>query len=228
MGKRVAVLSALLALLATFLLVQPAGAQEDDPCANPPPGAILGTAGNDVLRGTPGRMSSSPGRQRRHPGSGRRRPDLRRARQRQGRHRRSRRGGRRRRRGPGRSRRRRRQRRPRGRLPALAQGNDTGIGGPGDDFIIGGFGADILLGGFGADGLFGGQDSDLLNGGAGDDLLVGDIPNMASEDGLPPTVDPTEHVDVCIGAGGTDQAFTCEREVAIWPPVASRLSPRPG
>ena len=24
---------------------------------------------------------------------------------------------------------------------------------------------------------------------------VGDIPNMASEDGLPPTVDPTEHID---------------------------------
>jgi RTX calcium-binding nonapeptide repeat (4 copies) len=85
-----------------------------------------------------------------------------------------------------------------GRLPAPGQGNDTGIGGPGDDFIIGGFGTDILLGGSGADGLFGGQDSDLLNGGAGDDLLVGDIPNMASEDGLPPTVDPTEHVDVCI------------------------------
>ena len=54
MGKRVAVRSALLALLATFLLAQPAGAQEEDPCASPPPGAILGTAGNDVLRGTPG------------------------------------------------------------------------------------------------------------------------------------------------------------------------------
>ena len=54
MGKRVAVLSALLALLATFLLAQPAGAQEEeDPCANPPEGAILGTAGNDVLRARP-------------------------------------------------------------------------------------------------------------------------------------------------------------------------------
>jgi hypothetical protein len=29
-------------------------AQEEDPCANPPTGAILGTAGNDVLRGTAG------------------------------------------------------------------------------------------------------------------------------------------------------------------------------
>ena len=36
------------------MLAQPAGAQEDDPWATPPPGAILGTAGNDVLRGTPG------------------------------------------------------------------------------------------------------------------------------------------------------------------------------
>src|SRR4029453_5887231 len=53
MGKRAVILSALLALLATLLLVQPASAQED-PCANPPEGAILGTAGNDVLRGTPG------------------------------------------------------------------------------------------------------------------------------------------------------------------------------
>src|SRR5215211_3278028 len=54
MGKRVLVPSALLALLATLLLAQPAGAQEEDPCANPLEGAILGTAGNDVLRGTPG------------------------------------------------------------------------------------------------------------------------------------------------------------------------------
>jgi Ca2+-binding RTX toxin-like protein len=54
MGKRAIVLSALLALLATLLLVQPANAQEEDPCANPPSGAIVGTAGNDVLRGTPG------------------------------------------------------------------------------------------------------------------------------------------------------------------------------
>ena len=53
MGKRAVILSALLALLATLLLVQPASAQEEDPCANPP-GAIVGTAGNDVLRGTPG------------------------------------------------------------------------------------------------------------------------------------------------------------------------------
>jgi hypothetical protein len=51
MGKRAVVLSALLALLATLLLVQPASAQEDDPCANPPSGAILGTAGNNVLPG---------------------------------------------------------------------------------------------------------------------------------------------------------------------------------
>jgi hypothetical protein len=28
--------------------------QEEDPCASPPPGAIVGTTGNDVLRGTPG------------------------------------------------------------------------------------------------------------------------------------------------------------------------------
>jgi hypothetical protein len=58
MGKRVAVLSALLALLATFLLAQPAGAQEDDPCANPPPGGdprdgrerrAPGHAGADVI-----------------------------------------------------------------------------------------------------------------------------------------------------------------------------------
>lgn len=53
MGKPPIVLSALLALLATLLLVRPASAQEEDPCANPPPGAILGTTGNDVLRGTP-------------------------------------------------------------------------------------------------------------------------------------------------------------------------------
>jgi hypothetical protein len=43
----------------------------------------------------------------------------------------------------------------------------------------------------GNDQLFGGQNSDLINGGPGDDLLVGDIPNMESETGLPPTVDPT-------------------------------------
>jgi hypothetical protein len=54
MGRRALVLSALLALLATMLLAQPAGAQEEDPCANPPPGAILGTAGNDVLPGHAG------------------------------------------------------------------------------------------------------------------------------------------------------------------------------
>ena len=54
MGKRVAVMSALLALLATFLLAQPAGAREEDPCAARRRGAILGTAGSDVLRGTPG------------------------------------------------------------------------------------------------------------------------------------------------------------------------------
>ena len=61
MGKRVAVMTALLALLATFLLAQPAGAQDEDPCASPPPGAILGSAGNDVLRGTPGADVMSPG-----------------------------------------------------------------------------------------------------------------------------------------------------------------------
>ena len=38
---------------------------------------------------------------------------------------------------------------------------------------------------------------------------------MQSEDGLPPTVDPTPHFDTCIGGGGTDQALTCERAVAI-------------
>jgi Ca2+-binding RTX toxin-like protein len=81
--------------------------------------------------------------------------------------------------------------------------------------IIGGFGTDTLLGGTGDDGLFGGQNSDLINGGPGDDLLVGDIPNRESETGLPPTVDPTPHFDTCIGAGGTDQALTCERTVAI-------------
>jgi Ca2+-binding RTX toxin-like protein len=97
----------------------------------------------------------------------------------------------------------------------MAQGNDTGIGGPGDDFVIGGFGTDILLGGTGVDSLFGGQNSDLINGGPGDDLLVGDIPNMASENGLPPTVDTTPHVDTCIGGAGTDQALTCERTIAI-------------
>ena len=53
-GQRAMVLSALLALFATLLPVQPASAQEEDPCANPPPGAIVGTAANDVLRGTPG------------------------------------------------------------------------------------------------------------------------------------------------------------------------------
>ena len=103
-------------------------------------------------------------------------------------------------------------------------GNDIVNGGPGHDFLplaqgndlgIGGFGTDTLLGGTGNDGLFGGQNSDLLNAGPGDDLRVGDIPNNASEDGLPPTVDPTPHFDTCIGAGGTDQAFTCERTVAI-------------
>jgi Ca2+-binding RTX toxin-like protein len=67
----------------------------------------------------------------------------------------------------------------------------------------------------GNDQLFGGQNSDLINGGPGDDLLVGDIPNMESETGLPPTVDPTPHFDTCIGGSGTDQAFTCERTVAI-------------
>jgi Ca2+-binding RTX toxin-like protein len=70
-------------------------------------------------------------------------------------------------------------------------------------------------GGSGNDGLFGGQNSDLLNGGPSDDLLVGDIPNNESADGLPPTVDPTPHFDTCIGAGGTDQALTCERAIAI-------------
>ena len=39
--------------------------------------------------------------------------------------------------------------------------------------------------------------------------------NRESEDGLPPTVDPTPHFDTCIGAGGADQALTCERAVAI-------------
>jgi hypothetical protein len=38
---------------------------------------------------------------------------------------------------------------------------------------------------------------------------------MASDDGLPPTVDPTPHFDTCIGGGGTDQALTCERTVAV-------------
>jgi Ca2+-binding RTX toxin-like protein len=38
--------SALLAVLATLLLVQPANAQEEDPCATAPLGAIVGTAGS--------------------------------------------------------------------------------------------------------------------------------------------------------------------------------------
>jgi Ca2+-binding RTX toxin-like protein len=97
----------------------------------------------------------------------------------------------------------------------LAQGNDTGIGGSGDDTIVGGFGTDILLGGTGADQLFGGQNSDLVNGGPGDDILVGDLPGPPETGFLPPTLDPTPHFDTCIGAGGTDQAFTCERTLAI-------------
>ena len=65
----------------------------------------------------------------------------------------------------------------------------------------------------GTDQLFGGQDSDLLNGGPGDDLLVGDLPTP--EVGLPPIEDPGPNFDTCIGAGGTDQALTCERTIAI-------------
>ena len=82
-----------------------------------------------------------------------------------------------------------------------------------------------MLGGTGNDGLFGGQNSDLINGGPGDDLLVGDIPNRESEDGLPPTVDPTPHFDTCIGAGGADQALTCERAVAISPSTVGMVWP---
>ena len=71
--------------------------------------------------------------------------------------------------------------------PANAQEEDPCATAP---LGIGGFGTDTLDGGTGNDLLFGGQNGDLINGGPGDDLLVGDIPNMASEDGLPPTVDP--------------------------------------
>jgi Ca2+-binding RTX toxin-like protein len=72
-----------------------------------------------------------------------------------------------------------------------------------------------LLGGTGADQRFGGQNSDLINGGPGDDTLVRDLPGPPETGFLPPTPDPTLHFDTCIGAGGTDQAFTCERTIAI-------------
>lgn len=84
----------------------------------------------------------------------------------------------------------------------------------GDDTAIGGFGTDLVLGGAGADQLAGGQDSDHVNGGSGDDTLIGDIPGPPPT-GLPPTLDPSVHFDVCVGAAGTDTAFLCEQTIAV-------------
>ena len=42
---------------------------------------------------------------------------------------------------------------------------------------------------------------------------MGDLPTP--EMSLPPIEDTGPNFDTCIGAGGTDQAFTCERTVAI-------------
>jgi RTX calcium-binding nonapeptide repeat (4 copies) len=78
----------------------------------------------------------------------------------------------------------------------------------------------VVITGAGDDEILAGPGNDVVNGGPGDDILVGDLPTP--EMGLPPIEDTGPNFDVCIGAGGTDQAFTCEREVAIEPPVAAR------
>jgi hypothetical protein len=50
---RMAIALSLMAL-SLPLVAGSADAQEVDPCTEPPPGAIVGTEGNDRLRGTPG------------------------------------------------------------------------------------------------------------------------------------------------------------------------------
>jgi Ca2+-binding RTX toxin-like protein len=202
MGKRAIILSALLALIATLLLAQPAGAQEEDPCATPPPGAITGTDGNDVLRGTPGNdvivagggddvvlslggddlVCGGLGDDKIITGDG---DDLVAADD----------------------------------LgffgdPNAPGGNDVVVTGAGDDGVLAGPGNDTVNGGAGADFLALAQGNDLVNGGAGDDTLIGDLPGQ-TETGLPPTPDPNPNFDTCIGAAGTDAAYLCERTIAV-------------
>jgi hypothetical protein len=85
------------------------------------------------------------------------------------------------------------------------QGDDEIRGGPGDDFVVGGFGEDEVNGGPGDDGVFGGFDSDELNGGPGDDFVNGDAP-------APPPfgVDESPHTDECNGGPGTNEIVFCE------------------
>jgi RTX calcium-binding nonapeptide repeat (4 copies) len=97
---------------------------------------------------------------------------------------------------------------------ALAQGKDLGLAGPGADTVIGGADRDRLVGGPGDDLLAGGPGSDLVNGGVGDDVLIGDLAGPTPT-WLPPTVDATANRDRCVGAAGTDAAFLCERTVGV-------------
>lgn len=82
------------------------------------------------------------------------------------------------------------------------QGDDEINGGRDDDFVVGGFGDDTVNGGPGDDGVFGGFGDDTVNGGNGDDFVNGDAPN-----GQP---DPNPNVDECNGGGGNDILEFCE------------------
>ncbi|MDJ0771127.1 MAG: calcium-binding protein [Ilumatobacter sp.] len=85
------------------------------------------------------------------------------------------------------------------------QGDDEIDGGKHDDFVVGGFGDDEVNGGKGNDGVFGGFDSDELNGGPGDDFVNGDAPAEP-----PQGVDTSPHTDECDGGGGNDELVLCE------------------
>ncbi|MEM9651267.1 MAG: ExeM/NucH family extracellular endonuclease [Actinomycetota bacterium] len=89
--------------------------------------------------------------------------------------------------------------------------NDRIYGSAGDDMMFGGLGNDIMVGSSGDDQLFGGDNDDTLNGGSGEDQLSGENGDDRLLGGTQNDVlDGGPNIDVLNGNGGIDACLNGE------------------